>query len=298
MPLNNDRKRGSSGPSGGPSLYALTWFMALGLLLFFSFCGSILLGIAADSVTLDGRIDISPRNFFLAAAALQILFLFVPTVMLARRHPLGLVEVLRLRMPAPRWWLLVTIAIVTALVVSGFWGLFQEVYLVPADLTDWYLAQKGEQEALLERMMVGGSIPLLLLGIFSIGAMTGLAEESFFRGLVQRGFEEERPAALAIALTAILFAAVHFQAINLIPLIGLGLLLGFITWRSGSILPAIYGHALFNSLQLGIVNAKDMPYGLDDPSFTATPAILLESLPIVLISAGILLVTIALMRRS
>ena len=68
------------------------------------------------------------------------------------------------------------------------------------------------------------------------GAMTGLAvallEETFFRGLMYRGVERESGASTAIAITALVYAAVHFLGRTHIPVEELG-------WGSGLELLAV-----------------------------------------------------------
>lgn len=287
-------------PGGSPrelTLTAYTWFVTIGVVLFYSFLGSGVMALAAESVSVSGEIDIGSRNLFLAVAVTQILFLLTPTVILARRHPLGLVESLRLRPVPPIWWLLVTLAIIAVIPMTWLWGTVQEIHLVPDGMADWYLEQRSAIARTLEPLYVDGSLSLLLLGLFAIAILTGAIEELFFRGLVQRGFEQERPAWTAITLAAMIFAAIHAQPTNLIGLFGVGLLLGFIAWRSNSILPAIYGHILFNGLQFGLLNSGPLPMSLDDPMAAATPETLTAILPIGLVGGVVLGVVVVVMRR-
>lgn len=69
-----------------------------------------------------------------------------------------------------------------------------------------------------------------LAGEIAAGALTGLAvallEETFFRGLMYRGIERESGATAAIAITALVYAAVHFLGRTQIPSDQLG-------WGSG-----------------------------------------------------------------
>ncbi len=85
----------------------------------------------------------------------------------------------------------------------------------------------------------------LWLGAFAVAPV---AEEFFFRGLVQTLFTNLlRSRWLAIWLSATAFGAVHFTQPHAVPaLIVLGILMGYAYERSGSLIPPILIHAAFN----------------------------------------------------
>ncbi len=72
-------------------------------------------------------------------------------------------------------------------------------------------------------------------------------EEIFFRGLLLHGLRRTLGRNwLAILFSAGLFAGVHAQPQAWIPLTTLGLLLGYVRLRTGSLIPCILLHMLFN----------------------------------------------------
>lgn len=75
-----------------------------------------------------------------------------------------------------------------------------------------------------------------------------VAEELFFRGLLQTTLVSVlRSRVLAVVVTAALFGLVHWAQFYTIPaLFVLGLLLGYAYEKTGSLLPAILIHSLFN----------------------------------------------------
>jgi membrane protease YdiL (CAAX protease family) len=79
-------------------------------------------------------------------------------------------------------------------------------------------------------------------------AVAPIAEEFFFRGLLQTflaGIVRNRW--LAIGLTAIVFGIVHLsQPHTIVALAALGVLLGYAYERTGSLVPSIMIHAVFN----------------------------------------------------
>ena len=74
-------------------------------------------------------------------------------------------------------------------------------------------------------------------------------EEMMFRGFLFRGFvRSERTAWPAIVLISVLWALLHIQYdwAGILQILAIGLFLGWIRWRSGSLLLTFFLHALFN----------------------------------------------------
>jgi membrane protease YdiL (CAAX protease family) len=98
--------------------------------------------------------------------------------------------------------------------------------------------------------------------ILSAVVIAPLAEEFFFRRVLQ-GWLEKRCAgdtAVAVAGSALAFAAAHQgQGLAYLPLFPLGLVLGVIVERTGSILPAILLHAAFNAVSVFMMLARPLP---------------------------------------
>ncbi len=69
---------------------------------------------------------------------------------------------------------------------------------------------------------------------------------------MQRQIERSAGILWGIALTGIIFGAYHLQLTKIIPLSVLGIYLGFITWRTGSILPAVVVHFANNAVAVVI----------------------------------------------
>lgn len=89
---------------------------------------------------------------------------------------------------------------------------------------------------------------LLIIGNGVI--IAALAEEMLFRGIIQRSLEHLQDTATAIALSAILFSMFHFNIWWMLQITLLGVVLGYVAWRSGSIWPAILIHGINNLLSI------------------------------------------------
>ena len=85
-------------------------------------------------------------------------------------------------------------------------------------------------------------------GILRVVILAPIVEELIFRGIIFSGFQRIYPASWAIFFSALLFALFHLNPWQLGPTFLLGLLLGFIRLRTGSLLAAMFTHALHNGM--------------------------------------------------
>lgn len=102
--------------------------------------------------------------------------------------------------------------------------------------------------------------PSLLMVSLTLALAPALAEEIFFRGLVQRGLVARLGPAFAIPLTALAFAAVHGDWTHAAAAFPLGLYLGVVAHLAGSIRASILCHAV-NNLSAVWVGAFGWPQG-------------------------------------
>ena len=94
------------------------------------------------------------------------------------------------------------------------------------------------------------------LGTFIVLVIVApLTEEPLFRGILLHGFARNYGAGWAIFGTALLFGAIHLNPWQFVGAFLLGLAFGWWTVRTGSILPALLGHALNNGM---VVFAADV----------------------------------------
>jgi ABC-type Na+ efflux pump permease subunit/membrane protease YdiL (CAAX protease family) len=89
-----------------------------------------------------------------------------------------------------------------------------------------------------------------------IAVLPAVCEEMFFRGWMLSAFAGGRPtprrAAGAVVVQAACFAAFHLLPERMPQTFALGLLLGWMTLRSRSLLPAVLAHLAHNSVPLGL----------------------------------------------
>lgn len=85
-------------------------------------------------------------------------------------------------------------------------------------------------------------------GIIRIVILAPVVEELIFRGVIMSGFSRIYHPVFAIFFSALLFALFHLNPWQFAATFTLGLILGWIRIRTGSVLACIAGHAIHNGL--------------------------------------------------
>lgn len=122
---------------------------------------------------------------------------------------------------------------------------------LPASLKgieDW-MKTSEEQASRITGILLGTGTALdLISNLFVIALLPAIGEELFFRGIVQKQYEElSRNRTAAIVLTAFLFSALHMQFFGFIPRLMLGIFLGYLYVWSHSLWLPILAHFINNA---------------------------------------------------
>ncbi|PWT73874.1 MAG: hypothetical protein C5B59_12285 [Bacteroidetes bacterium] len=133
----------------------------------------------------------------------------------------------------------------------------------------WIEKSESDVNATLQNILTMKNPIDLIISIFLVGVLAAVGEELFFRGILQRIFIQIcKSPWLGIILTAAIFSAVHGQFLGFLPRMILGIILGALYWYSGSLIPAIVGHFVFNSIQVCLVYFKvwdvNQPSGMNE----------------------------------
>lgn len=167
----------------------------------------------------------------------QVLIILLPVLLILKFFKLPVKETLRLRAPKVKEVMLVPfIAISATILVALATQLINTIYPFPEE----YLKNLSKLFEL--------DMPMWR-SILIIAIAPGVCEELLFRGLMPRFFEKYG-IKVNIVLTALLFAAFHLDPFRFLPVFLLGMLLGYLTLRSGSIFNSMISHAINNSLAL------------------------------------------------
>jgi membrane protease YdiL (CAAX protease family) len=80
-----------------------------------------------------------------------------------------------------------------------------------------------------------------------VGVLAGIFEELLFRGPIQTALMRKNNPWVAVIITALLFAAAHLDLHGMALRAALGIILGWVVWRTGSIFPAMIIHAVYDT---------------------------------------------------
>jgi membrane protease YdiL (CAAX protease family) len=202
------------------------WWLLVGSLAVLTFAGQA----ASDD-------EPAPDAFYqydtFAIGVLYYAFLFV--IGAAIGSGLGLREAFGLRRP-DSWKRAVLIML----------GAFVAMWVTAGILDAIFHA--GEEQGLDPRRITGDDVPPFLVNLGLIAVIVPIVEELIYRGLGFRLLEQfgQWP---AILVTALAFALAHgiLEGIPVFFVIGVGL--GFVRSRTGSIYPPIIMHGVFNGVQ-------------------------------------------------
>jgi uncharacterized protein len=131
-----------------------------------------------------------------------------------------------------------------AVMVLGMLALGQAL-----DSLTWLLGLGQHGATMLVRRVLEGAVgPDLFGAVVVFGPIAGAAEELFFRGYMQTRLGEAWGATRAVVVTAACFGLLHLDlsGVHMALAFAMGLYLGFIVERTGSVLPAIVCHVVNN----------------------------------------------------
>ena len=115
----------------------------------------------------------------------------------------------------------------------------EEFFDLERDLTDTLKATSGYSFFIL---FIAGAV------------LASIVEEMLFRGFLQGVLERSMEITKAVMITAVVFTLLHMWPWQLVQILILGVFLGVMTWKSGSIIPAVIVHFIVNSVSLLSVN--------------------------------------------
>ena len=128
--------------------------------------------------------------------------------------------------------------------------------------------------------LAGAGPVSLLLAVLVIGGLAPVGEELFFRGFMLTRLRRVWSAGPAILLTAIAFGVIHGEWVHGVLATGIGIYLGLVTERSGSVVPAVICHVANNtaSVLLSAAIGSAQGRGMNVVLFVLTASLFAASL--------------------
>lgn len=201
----------------------------------------------------------------------------LPIFWIAARHSSEIKAYLRLKPVNLSVLGLAALGWVMLFPLVGFLSQINEFIPVP----HWMqLMEESRAELMQPRFFQKVNPILLFLGI----ALTpAICEELMFRGYLQRQFDRALPAVVAVVVCGILFGAYHLSIKQILPLSGIGIYLCWLTYRTGSIYPAMLVHLLNNGFAAAMGLAFANKKGVDLEKVGNVDLPILQMLPLVLL---------------
>lgn len=219
---------------------------------------------------ITARLGVESRTVLYVNTIIQDILIFLSpvatTAVFISRNPLHFVSLDK--MPGLRSILLtilVIFACIPAMNVIIEWNASMSLPESLHSIEEWMRQSEEQSASLINKMLSGTSVGNLIIAILIIGALTGLSEELFFRGMFQK-ILIVRPmnVHIAIWITATVFSIAHLQFYGFIPRLLLGAFFGYLAWWSRSLWLPIIAHALNNSLVVISQWAINNKYITDD----------------------------------
>ena len=171
----------------------------------------------------------------------QIFGLLIPGLIFARMHSSRPLQFIRLRNTDARMTLLSLVGLVAVFPIVQWTGGIMDSLPWPESIRAF---EQGQMDMIENVLNQDFSIPFAI----SMMALTpAICEEILFRGYVQRQAERVMGIAGAILFSGVIFGLYHIRPTQALPLGLLGVYMAYITWRSGSLIPAMVVHLANNA---------------------------------------------------
>ena len=256
------------------------------LLIFASLTIGIFLVVSFVAVLIISRIfNLSPTDFeemnllrpdvvsgIKALQAVSSIALFLlPSLVFAYLSDANPLKYIGFKKPIPAGFFLIALVIILASFPMVAWlsEMNQHMHLPKSMQATEKMLRDAEDKSndLLRTLLNMKSAADLVLMLLILAVLPAVAEELFFRGVLQRLLIQiiKRPW-IGIIITSALFSALHGQFLGFFPRMVLGIVLGALYWYSGSLWPGILAHFINNALQIIMVYYNPQ-FAEKDPNF-------------------------------
>jgi sodium transport system permease protein len=165
----------------------------------------------------------------------QLAIIATPALLMGVILTRSMSRTFRLRLPAPKF-----------LVVGALLPLaLMPLSMALAQHLEWFFPPLPDSIVQTLKLMKGDRISIWL-SLLAFAAAPAICEELAFRGFILSGFLKGRRAWLAIGLSSLAFGAMHMIPQQVFNATLLGLVLGLLAVRSGSLWPGVLFHLVYN----------------------------------------------------
>ena len=215
------------------------------LLLIFGLVFSSVVGVFVLMINGGNLTDFN--NLRIIQILNQIIGFLMPAVlyvMLVKEKPFNYLGFNKL----PIWSLLGILAMFTIIPFLGFVAEWNDSIVFPDSMRaieEQLRSIQEKAEWIIKLFISQGS---LFSSMVIIALLAAVSEELLFRSVIQKALIKLfKNAHVAIIVTAVIFSAFHGDLFGFVPRIILGLMLGYMFWFSGSIIPSMLMHFVNNA---------------------------------------------------
>lgn len=209
-----------------------------------AWCGVLIL-LTKFFLSLNAGMPTDFAQFARSTLATQLLMIVLPTALLAAVSIRGVRQTFLLYWPGARP--------VVAAAAMAF--AFHPVVVSLQALVMWLYPMGPDVEALRQLEAIISQTPLWQL-ILIMALLPAVCEEATFRGFILSGFRRLGHPARAVVFSALLFGFAHGFLQQTIITFLVGLIVGFVAIRSGSLLPAMVFHLIHNTLAVSLTRVN------------------------------------------
>ena len=145
-------------------------------------------------------------------------------------------------------WVYMPLIFISVIILSAFFLNLNHAIHFPDFLKSW-IENTKKTESLMGHFLAMNTTKDLILNLLIVAVAPAVFEEIFFRGTLQKliiGFTGNMH--LGVVITSFIFAAIHMNAIQIIPMFFIALVLGYLYQFTQSIWPNILLHFLNNAM--------------------------------------------------
>ncbi len=206
-------------------------------------------GVAAFFLTGSSKITAQNVNLLRLYTLLgQVFLIFLPTMGLARLLSGDFAEIFPLRLPSWRESVFAVIGLLSLQRVFEAYVYIQDNIAIPEFLRKLLDPIRQMMDQMVKALIQSNSAQEFVFVVIVVALVPCIVEEFLFRGLVQRSFDRAMNPLTSAILTGTIFGLFHLNPFEAIPLIGIGIFLGFLRYRSASIVLPVLMHFLNNFL--------------------------------------------------
>lgn len=169
----------------------------------------------------------------------QYLIILFPTILYLKIRGYSMKNVLKLNKVSIKQTIIIPFIVIFAYPVGAFLN-----YLFILLLSNFIKIRPAP-------IPIPKSSPEFILGLIVISLSPGICEEILFRGMIMSSYERLGKNK-AIIISSVLFGIYHFNLQNLLGPIFLGIIFGFIVYKTDSIYSSMIAHGANNAIALAI----------------------------------------------